>query len=361
MIQITSEKEWAPDKLPCDQVHLLPLVFKEVPATNVNARDKGIDAVLEVSWKKHPYLFGASYKRHATPRLFNAALNDLVIAARRAELRPLLIVPYLSEDRLSDLEQRSISGIDLCGNGIVVVPDKLFVFRSGARNRFSTSVPIKNIYRKSSSLVARVFLECAAYKSVGDIYEEILRRGGRLSLATVSRVLKVLEDELIIGRQEGDIRLLQAEKLLTNLVANFEPPEVKRSFSGKVSLPQSQIISVLSEAADQQDVRIALSGAGSAGRYAVMATEETLSVYCTAYDKLLPQLPVISDTFFPNLTLQETTDETAYFDVRHQNGYPWASPIQTYLELMTGEKRDRETAEQLRSLLLRELTGAQKS
>ena len=74
-----------------------------------------------------------------------------------------------------------------------------------------------------------------------------------------------------------------------------------------------------------------------------------------AYDSLLSQLPTTSDSFFPNLRLHETTDETAFFDVRSQNGCPWAAPMQTYLELMTGEKRDRETAEQLRSLLLREL------
>lgn len=297
----------------------------------------------------------------ATPKIFNAALNDVTLVARREELHPLLIVPYLSEDRLSDLEQNSISGIDLCGNGIVVVPDKLLVFRSGAPNRFSTSLPIKNIYRKSSSLVARIFLGCAAYKSVGDIHEEILQRGGSVSLATVSRVLRVLEDELIIGRQDGEIRLLQVEKLLNNLVANFQPPEVKRTFTGQISLPKPQIMAALNEAADQQNVRIALSGAGSAGHYAVMAKEETLSIYCTAYDKLLPRLPAVSDSFFPNLELQQTTDETAYFDIRNQNGYPWASPIQTYLELMAGEKRDRESAEQVRTRLLRELTGAQRS
>ncbi len=60
---------------------------------------------------------------------------------------PLLFVPFLSERQLQELEQEKISGIDLCGNGVVVVPDVFAVFRSGEKNRFTSSAPIENIYR----------------------------------------------------------------------------------------------------------------------------------------------------------------------------------------------------------------------
>ncbi len=42
--------------------------------------------------------------------------------------------------------------------------------------------------------------------------------------------------------------------------------------------------------------------------------------------------------------MEETQDETVYFDIRRDNGALRASPIQTYLELMSGDKRDRESA-----------------
>jgi hypothetical protein len=58
---------------------------------------------------------------------------------------------------------------------------------------------------------------------------------------------------------------------------------------------------------------------------------------------------------FPNLELIETEDETVYFDARQKDNFWWASPVQVYLELMTGDKRDQETAEQVRSFLLRDL------
>ena len=50
---------------------------------------------------------------------------------------------------------------------------------------------------------------------------------------------------------------------------------------------------------------------------------------------------------FANVQLEETQDDTAYFDIRREKKTLSASPIQTYLELMSGDKRDRETAEQV--------------
>ena len=360
MVRTASGKEEAPDRLSAKQIRLPPLHFKvrEVFPERSRAQET-LDAVFDVTWNGRHYPFGAIYKRLATPKIFREALIAIAIAAPREKLNPLLVMQYLSEERLNDLEQRSISGLDFCGNGIIVVPGKLLVFRSGAPNRFSTSVPIKNIYRRSSSLVARVFLERPVYESVNEIHEEILGRGGSVSLATVSRVLKALSDDLIIDREKRGIRLLQAEKLLTNLVINFEPPTVTHTFMGQIALPQTELMPTLHDAAGRQKVRIAISGVGSAGHYAVMAKDELLSVYCTDYARLISGLPAISDTYFPNLKVQETTDETAYFDIRNQDGYPWASPLQTYLELMTGEKRDRETAEQVRAMILRELKGIQ--
>ena len=51
-------------------------------------------------------------------------------------------------------------------------------------------------------------------------------------------------------------------------------------------------------------------------------------------------------------TFTETKDNTVYFDRRP--GLV-ASPVQTYLELVTGDKRSQETAEQLRRPILRPL------
>lgn len=71
----------------------------------------------------------------------------------------------------------------------------------------------------------------------------------------------------------------------------------------------------------------------------------------------MERLPGKEDDRFPNLELLETETQSVYFDARDENGFVWTSPVQTYLELAAGDKRNRDTAEQVRSFLLNRLEG----
>jgi hypothetical protein len=265
----------------------------------------------------------------------------------------MVMMPYLSESQLRDLEARGVSGIDLCGNGVVVVPGKILVFRTGQPNQFPSSAPIKNVYRGTSSVVARVFLLRPEFPSVSAVQAEIAGRGAEIALSTVSRVLKGLEDDLIIRRDRRSIRLLQPEKLLPKLVENFRLPNAAACFKGKAPVDRNTLMRMVAERAEQYGLSLAATGSGSAGIYSVMARDEIVSVYCSQRSRLLVDIPVQETNRFPNIEVVETDDAVVYFDVRKQNRYPWASPIQTYLELMHGDKRDQETAEQVKDLILR--------
>ena len=350
-MSVSLSKQSVPATLKYECLRLPPLELR-LTSRDEEKEGSGPDLKVEIAWGTNLISFAARYSRHMTPKAFEAALQSVTDNARQSGQAPLLIVPYLSTERLSFLEQRGISGIDLCGNGIVSIPEKLLVVRSGSPNRFTTSVPIKDIYQKTSSLVGRSLLLRPRYRSVGEVQKEIEARGGKISLGTVSRILKALEEELIISREGGEVRLLQPEKLLTALTAQFDRPVVRRTFTGKVSLPFSDVPFALAEAANQEKVAVVATGEGSVGRYAVMAKDPVLSVYCEAIEPILLHLPAVPDNLFPNLILQETSDATIFFDARLENGFPWASPLQSYLELMQGEKRDRETAEQIKKLLL---------
>jgi hypothetical protein len=60
---------------------------------------------------------------------------------------------------------------------------------------------------------------------------------------------------------------------------------------------------------------------------------------------------------FPNVELIETLEQPLYFDARDESGFYWASPVQTWLELMQGDKRDRGTAAQVREFILHAVRG----
>jgi len=101
------------------------------------------------------------------------------------------------------------------------------------------------------------------------------------------------------------------------------------------------------------------TGTSSVAQYAVMQRGDVLSVYSPRLEMLLERLSGSQSDRFPNLELIETDNEAAYFDARKDGNFLWASPVQVYLELMAGDKRDQETAEQVKSFLLKDLQPVQ--
>jgi len=97
-------------------------------------------------------------------------------------------------------------------------------------------------------------------------------------------------------------------------------------------------------------MRVVLTGASSIESYAVMAREPMQSFYCTDINKAVASLggDVRETDRFANVTLLETQDDFVYFDRRPGMV---ASPIQCYLELVNGEPREQETADQVRGVI----------
>ena len=209
-------------------------------------------------------------------------------------------------------------------------------------------------------MVARVFLGCPRFEAVQAIQAEINRRNplvvgwGKtpMSLATVSKALKGLDQDLMVGRDPG-IRLLQGDKLLDSLADNSRAPDVRERTRFKVELAGRSVTEALQEAAEKSKLPVVATGVSSVGRYAVMQRGEMVSVYCPRIGPLAERLAGNATDRFPNLELVETEDEPVYFDAREADGFRWAAPVQTYLELMDGDKRDQETALQVRELILR--------
>ncbi len=343
------------ERIKAGLLQLPPLAIKLYEPGPSLAKTQMVDAVLEVTWQDKAYHFGAEYKLRSTPKEFQAALNQAAAYQHHTGLLPLVLVPFLNDKQLRELSDRQISGLDFSGNGVVIVPGKIFVLRSGSRNQFPASEAIQNVYRKSASIVPRAFLSCPVFDSVNSISDFIQLRGrhpSTLSLSTVSKALKVLEEDLIVSREKNAIRLIQPEKLLDKLAANFTQPSIRRFLVGKSPYGLEMLMSLLSESSLKHQVWLIGTGVGSINQYAVMARDNFLSMYCTDQYRLLTGIEFKETNRFPNLEIIETQDKTVYFDSRRQNNFDWASPIQTYLELMAGDQRYQDTADQVKEIIL---------
>ncbi len=361
-----TEKEML-EKLRKGELSLAPLSFRFLKSDLEVGKDKRFDALIETSWDKNRAKFAIECRPLSTPKAFQEGINRLKTASFPRGYNPMLFVPFLNEQQLMELEKERISGIDLCGNGVVMVQNSLAVFRSGGKNRFTSSAPIKNIYRKNSSMVGRVFLARPFYKTVQDVCAEINRRNllveqwekKPMRLSTVSKALKTLEEDLIIARGNV-IRLLQPDKLLQKMTENYVSPNIKGRIRLKVSEDNGTVTELLLRASRELKLPLIAAGISSVGRYAVMQRGFLLTVYCPSVDALLKRIPGNQTDRFPNLELIETEDETVFFDGRYEGDFRWASPLQVYLELMSGDKRDQETAEQLKSYIISNIEAARR-
>ncbi len=314
---------------------------------------------LEVSWDQRRWKFVAAIKASSSPKAFAEALAAARLSATEKR-NPMIILPYLSPEAIAGLEQTGVSGLDLCGNGIILVKGELLVVQSGQPNRYPRSEPIRNVYRGDSSYVGRAFLTKPIYQAVGQIVSTIQDKGGSISFATVSKVLKTLEADLIIERSKNQIKLIQPEKLLEALAENYRPPKIVERFVGKLAAAERDLPKILSEAAKRIGAEIVITGSASAARYSVVAREPVIAAYCDAPpEKLLiaSALPFEKTDRFPNIDLIYTDNKLPFFEPAPQNGVNYASALQVYLELMSGDKRQKETAEQVKEYLTRGIRG----
>jgi Fe2+ or Zn2+ uptake regulation protein len=316
---------------------------------SIDAKDNRADFIAEISWKDKFYKFIVEVKRQATPKIVEEIISrkqsvayldylyNVPPAKQNEKYYYLLIAPYLNEEKLERLAKAEISGIDLSGNGLIIVPNELFVYRFGEKNKFPSNAPIKNVFRGTSSIIPRVFFARPEYKSVTEVLEEIISRSGKTTIATVSKVLKTLEENLLISRKET-VRLVDGRNLLQNLRENYQKPTIEKRIIGKAEDFDNALIH-LSENSAENNVLYAID---KPRRYAVMGTDSSATrIYTESISDSLGESNFTETSRFPNLEVIQTSDQTVYFDRRYEiaSAVYYTSPLQVYLELAAGGKR----------------------
>ena len=320
------------------------------------------DALICLGWGRGAFRFVVESKtRSDSLQTVQNAIGQVLQYARDSGSYPMVYLPYLSPKTVNMLKEADVSGVDLCGNLFVCIPGKVYIERIGKPNRFPSSASIKNVYQKNSSLVPRLFLLQPSFESIATIIRELNRRNGNLTQATVSKVCLRMEEDIILGKSNSQKQkktyLMQPEALLKYLSEQYAPPTVRRRLMVKSQIPQKELSERLAQWGCDTGESIVRTGAVSCTAYTVMAREEVTAFYCSHVGRLLSDLGgLIEETKrFADMELIETTDQFVYFDQR-DNLY--ASPIQSYLELMQGDKRDRQAAEMIAQELLKKVRMA---
>lgn len=299
-------------------------------------------ALVELRWRGRAIWFAPTPKGQATPKLIRNILahgrGQLVASELSAE--PAFLVPHLSDGIARELEEYGVSGLDLNGNYLILTDD-LVAVRLDQPNAYPQSRDIKKVYSYNSSIVGRFLLvEKREFEQVNEIFEGIQERGGGISLSTVSKVLKGLDEEMIISKKRGEIRLLQPEKLLDRLRDGYREPRTRRRI--ELKLPEGEAASILTERLGPENW--VWSGEAAAEAYAATTPVKVRTAYTKELATARDELREFEDSRFYNCVLEQSDDAYVYFDRREE----WASPVEAYLALSQMDKREREIARSIR-------------
>ena len=331
---------------------LPPLVVRR--RLTLDPKDRA-DARLELGWRDESSVFAfvIEAKTQSTPLMVQAASTQARAMARGNEL-PMILVPYLSPERLEELERAGISGVDLCGNGVVVVPGRLFVMRSGNPNCYRESRPLNNPYRGRSAMVARMLLMRPLWQSLTQLLEAIQQAGTELSLPQASKAVQAIEGDMIVSKSGGAITLRERLSLLDKLGKEWRKPLIR----GRQALrlpPGKEFARTLSF---NPLLKWAVTGESSASRYVMFSqggprriAVSSLPLALTLLGGVLEPVPSFAD-----VELLET-EETGFFFANEvdESGVRWANKLQAWLELQSGDARQQDAARDLRNLILREV------
>lgn len=299
--------------------------------------------------------FLVEVKASSTPQIVQNAIYQIKFIHRKKndpEMHPMIVVPYLSEERLKDLEEAQVSGIDLCGNGIVNIPGRLFIYRTGNKNQYPESRTLNNPFRGRSAMVARAVLSQTHFETMGELHAAIQVGGAELSFSQVSKAVSALERELIVSTTGRSIRLKDPLRLLDQLAAEWRSPRTQKRYL-RVSNPLAALSRLSSI-----DVQWAVTGESSVTRYTTFGEGRPMRIAVSKLSKALEILEGIPEVIpsFADIELIETSEAGYYFqNYREADGIHWASPLQTWIELDNGDGRQQEAAREIRDKIIREI------
>lgn len=336
------------NRLKPGSILLRPLVIRTV-STELRQGDAQIEAELG-GVEKRLYTFIVEAKRQSTPIIIQQAINQAK-AASSENRWPLILVPYLSAERLAELERQQISGVDLCGNGVVIVPGSLYILRTGQPNLYPDSRPLNNPYAGRSAIVARALLKRVSWPSLNELAATVKKAGCPISLSQASKAVQALSEDLIVSKQREGIAVIDRQALLEKLGAAWRKPQARAKLALRLAAKSDWAKALTASA----ELRWALTGESSVIRYTTFGQSGPQQVAVSNLSLASGLLGGKTEPVpnFADIELWETDEDGFFFDNETDSkGVRWASRMQTWLELQAGDARQREAAQDLRRQLL---------
>jgi hypothetical protein len=269
-----------------------------------------------------------------------------------------LICPYLSPQNQLTCQKDNIDFIDLSGNILLRIPNRVFIERLNRPNKSYKESKRRNPFSGASSRVLRVLLN-KPYQdwTITGISDELERESERqnkkglfsLSLSSISKSIQSLEDEVLIRRDNLKIRVPDPKQLLFSWAEKYKDRyKWLRRSSFKTNNPfDFEVESSINKLTDRfNDLNICVSGSAAANFVAPFVNVDRIDVFLL--DK--PRTDALR-----SLSNEQSVGPDFQFFYAYDNGVAMysqivknikiVSDIQIYLDCYARGGRDAKQAE----------------
>lgn len=280
------------------------------------------------------------------PNLNNKIAKLKAFANQELQVVPVLVAPYLSQERQELCQKEGIGFIDLSGN-VHLQYKSLYIQKSGFPNRFPEKRYGRSPFSDKASLILRALLE--GKERLWGIRELAQQIG--LDPGYVSRMAKEIEDRGYAARIDGKLRLRSLDGILDDWVRSYNLKKNKQFRYFCMAGSVDDIIDRFCQLHIEDDIQYALSVQAGGNIVAPFSSFKEVHLYAgdekdiAFFEKELGLNPAKRGA---NLILmQPYYKNSVYFGSRMIDGVRVVSDIQLYLDLYGYPIRGLEQAEHI--------------
>lgn len=264
--------------------------------------------------------------RDATPRAI-AALPPL-------DEPTFVVADWLSERARQLLRTAGVGFLDRTGNAEVRLSEPGLFIRTDGAARNPSPAPTKGPRLRGPKAWAllRTLVECPPPLGVRELAE-----AADVDAGYVSRVLRVLEDELLLSREaRGPVTSVEWEGVLRRASASYAVFDANVSTTWVASSGPERL---LDDLAGKRAGRWAVTGSLVAARLAPVAAPEQAMIYAEDVDRLARAGRLLPATTGANVVLLEPFNPIVFERTARTDSVPTVSVAQAALDCLRGNAR----------------------
>lgn len=342
-----SEKQLLDEAKNALRVCLLKAPFVKI--RQMKSKDLEADLVVKLELPKGQQTLIIEVKNNGQPRYVREAVNQLVrYLANVPGSYGVFIAPYISPESAQMCENEGIGYVDLAGNCRLSF-GTIYIEQKGNPNIFAEKRDLRSLYSPKAERILRVLLTRPGKEwKVKEMAGE-----AKVSLGQASNVKKLLNDREWLKSSSKGFAVKEPLKLINEWAENynFRKNDVREFYTVK-NIPD--IEADIAEICNRNNLSYALTAFSGAARMAPSVRYQRAMIYVEGdLGELVSALELKRVPSGANISLIYPYDEGVFYGAKRIDELMIASPVQTYLDLISLRGRGEEAAEAvLREVIL---------